>query len=148
MEMKNDDDFFFLCIRHCQGPQSWKQRHVVWRREGPTSRQNPMGPALLHLCETRHGLWDAARGFRAAHPKLPALHGLVSRMRYASCISFVSSGSCPHSIRDFLCEAGAGALYFFTRASSAGTRSLDLLLQTRWQVLEPHFRSQEQALCW
>ena len=30
----------FLCVRHCQDP------HGGRRREGPTPRQNPMGPAL------------------------------------------------------------------------------------------------------
>ena len=88
-------------------------------RDRPPARTQ-FGRPSLHLCETWHGPWDGARGFRAAHPKLPALSGLFSRRRYASCISFVSSGSCSDSIRDFLCEAGAGALYFFTGASSAG----------------------------
>ena len=75
--------------------------------------------ASLLLCKTWHGLWDGVPGFRAAHPKLPALSGLFFRMRYASCIIFVSLGSCSDSSGNFICEASAGALYFFTRASNA-----------------------------
>ena len=53
-------------------------------RDRPPARTQ-WGRPSLHLCKTWHGLWGGARGFRAAHPKLPAL----SRMRYASCIIFV-----------------------------------------------------------
>ena len=85
--------YFFVCLT-LSVTAWWAQRHVrgVGRDRPPARTQ--WGRPSLHLCETWHGLRDGARGFRAAHPKLPALNGLFSRMRCASCINLVRSGSC------------------------------------------------------
>ena len=75
------------------------------------------GPPSLHLCETLHGLWDGARGFRAPHSKLPALSGLSSRRRYASCSILVSPGSCSDFSRDLMLLRRASARSMMARAA-------------------------------
>ena len=85
----------------------------MWRREGPTSRQNPMEPSLPPPVR------DLARSLFGSAPgvSVPALKGLSSKRRYASCKSLVSPGSCSDFGRDLILLRWASARSMMARAA-------------------------------